>query len=72
MFGSFAREKQTEASDVDLVVEFNRPIGFKFVGFAEQLEKLLRRKVDILTPAGISGIRNRQIAENIAKTIIYV
>jgi predicted nucleotidyltransferase len=72
LFGSYAKGTSNEASDVDIVVEFDRPIGFRFVEFAEYLEKLLGRRVDILTPAGVSGIRVERIAKDIEETIVYV
>ena len=72
LFGSYARDAPTEASDVDLVVAFDRPIGFRFAEFAEYLEHLLGKKVDILTPAGIQGIRVEQVAERIEESIVYV
>jgi hypothetical protein len=72
LFGSYARDVPTETSDVDLVVEFDRPMGFRFTEFAEYLEHLLGKKVDILTPAGIQGIRVEQVAERIEESIVYV
>ena len=33
--GSYAKDMPTESSDVDIVVEFARPIGFRFAEFAE-------------------------------------
>ena len=59
-------------SDIDIFVEFERPIGFKFIEFAEYLERLFGKKVDILTPAGLRGIRIRQIGEDIEESIVYV
>jgi len=72
VFGSFAKGQATEESDVDIIVEFERPIGLRFVEFAEYLERLLGRKVDILTPGGLQGIRIASIARDIAAHIIYV
>lgn len=72
IFGSFARGTPTEASDVDIVVEFERPIGFKFIEFSEYLESLLGRDVDVLTHAGIQGIRVDRIARSIEESIVYV
>lgn len=40
LFGSFVKGLPDSSSDVDLVVEFERPIGFKFVELAEYLELL--------------------------------
>lgn len=72
LFGSFARDLAKEGSDVDLIVEFERPIGFKFVAFAEEIEQLLGRRVDVLTPDGLKGIRLGGIAEDISQSVVYV
>lgn len=72
LFGSYVKGLATEASDVDVFVEFERPTGFKFVELAEYLESLLGRKVDVLTPAGIQGIRIKRVAQDIADSIVYV
>ena len=72
VFGSYARGLPDEASDVDIIVEFEHPIGFKFVEFVEYLEHLLGRKVDVLTPAGLQGIRVSRVAQEIAESIVYV
>ncbi|MCX9083762.1 MAG: nucleotidyltransferase family protein [Candidatus Methanoperedens sp.] len=72
IFGSYSKEAQKEDSDVDLIVEFERPIGLKFFELSEYIENLLGKKVDILTPAGINSIRVKEVAENIKKSIVYV
>ncbi|MCS6846892.1 MAG: nucleotidyltransferase family protein [Anaerolineae bacterium] len=72
VFGSYAKGSANETSDVDIIVEFERPLGFKFIEFAEHLERLLGRKVDVLTPAGLRGIRIPHIARDIAESIVYV
>jgi predicted nucleotidyltransferase len=72
LFGSYAKGTPSETSDVDVVVEFARPIGFRFVEFAEYLESLLGKRVDVLTPAGVQGIRIARIAEEIEKSLVYV
>jgi len=72
VFGSYAKGMSTETSDVDIVVEFDRPIGFRFGELAEYLESVLGKSVDVLTPAGIQGIRIERIARNIEESIVYV
>ena len=72
LFGSYAKGISTETSDIDLVVEFERPIGFRFVEFSEYIESLLGKRVDILTPAGIHGIRIERIARSIEESTVYV
>jgi len=72
LFGSYSKNKQTEESDIDIVAEFEKPIGLKFVEFSEYLEKILGKKTDVLTPEGIKGITIKSISEDIEKSIIYV
>ncbi len=51
LFGSVARNEATSASDVDLLVEFNRPVGyFGLFALQDYLEKLLGCRVDLGTP----------------------
>lgn len=72
LFGSYAKGTQNEDSDIDIIAEFNKPIGLKFVEFTEYLEKILGKKVDVLTKAGIKGIRIKKIANDIERNIVYV
>jgi len=72
IFGSYAKGIPDEASDVDIIVEFERPIGFKFIELVEYLEHLLDRRVDVLTPAGLQGIRVSRVAQDITESIVYV
>ena len=72
IFGSILKGTMTEDSDLDIVVEFNKPIGFKFNSLVEYLEYLLGRKVDVLTKEGIKNIRVKEVAANIERTLAYV
>ena len=72
LFGSYVKGTQVEDSDVDVVVEFDKPIGLRFVEFGEYLGKQLGKKADILTSAGIKGIRLGNVAESIRNQIVYV
>ena len=72
LFGSFARDEAGDGSDVDLVVEFERPIGLRFMELGDHLEGLLGRKVDLLTPEGVRTIRSPRIAREISSTLLYV
>lgn len=71
LFGSFAAGNPQQDSDIDIVVEFERPIGMKFMDLADYLQNLLKRPVDVLTPAGIEGIRNRKIVARTAECFPY-
>ena len=72
LFGSFANGTANETSDVDLIVDFERPIGLRFVELVEYLETLLGRRVDVLTAAGLRGIRLPAVARQIEESIIHV
>jgi uncharacterized protein len=51
VFGSVARDEARTDSDVDLLVEFDRPVGlFTFVRLKRYLEKILESSVDLGTP----------------------
>ncbi|MEC4868195.1 MAG: nucleotidyltransferase family protein, partial [Jaaginema sp. PMC 1078.18] len=51
LFGSVARNEATSDSDVDFLVEFNRPVGlFTLLGLKSFLEEVLGCSVDIGTP----------------------
>lgn len=65
IFGSFARGEQTEASDIDILVEFSRPVGFfTFIELEEFLSAALRAPVDLVTPDALKPvIRDRVTAE---------
>jgi len=72
LFGSFAKGTAKKDSDIDILIEFVQPIGLKFVKLAEYMEKLLDKKVDILTPEGIKGIRLKKVAVDIKRSVSYV
>ncbi len=70
LFGSVARNEATTASDVDLLVEFNRPVGyFGLFALQDYLEKLLGCRVDLGTPDSLKPyIRERVMGELIHVT----
>ncbi len=72
LFGSFARGNPEADSDVDILIDFEKPIGLKFMDLADYLEQILGRKVDILTPEGVRSIRIKEVAQEIERSIIYV
>jgi uncharacterized protein len=65
VFGSVARDQARPDSDVDLIAEFDRPIGYLGLARVEhELETLLGRSVDLATPGMIrQEFRDRIYAE---------
>lgn len=72
LFGSYASGKARKSSDIDLLVEFEEPSFDRFMDLTSYLEKLFGKKVDILTPEGVRGVRVKAVAQNIKKRLLYV
>lgn len=68
IFGSVARGDFNSESDVDIIVDFSKPIGIEFVTLADELETRLACKVDLVSRG---GIRSKYYQE-IESDIIYV
>jgi uncharacterized protein len=68
IFGSAARDEVREGSDIDILIEFGQPVGlFEFVRIKAQLETILDRPVDLVTPEALI----KQLKEQILKEAIY-
>lgn len=49
IFGSYARGDATKKSDIDLLVQPPKGIGFGFAGIRIELEEKIGKKVDLVT-----------------------
>jgi predicted nucleotidyltransferase len=67
LFGSVARNEATPSSDVDLLVEFNRPVGlFGLFALQNHLEDLFGCSVDLGTPDSLKpSLKERVLREAI-------
>lgn len=68
LFGSFSDETFSEDSDIDLIVEFEKPIGWKFFSLELYLQKIFNRKIDLVTKNALKD----QIKDSILKKVNYV
>ena len=68
LFGSVVRNDFTEGSDIDIIVDFNKPIGVEFIDLAEYIEEKLSCKVDLVSK---NGVKTKYFQE-IEPEIIYV
>jgi uncharacterized protein len=70
LFGSAGRDQIGTDSDIDILVEFDRPVGaFEFLDLKDELEELLGRPVDLVTPAAVKPrMRDRIIEEAVRAT----
>jgi uncharacterized protein len=68
VFGSALRDDFSANSDVDVIVDFSKPVGIEFIDLGEFLEKQIRRKIDLVSK---SGIKHKYYKE-IEPQIVYV
>ena len=65
LFGSLVREDEQVVRDVDLLVEFERPVGLLFIHLADYLEEVLGRPVDLVTLMAIKENRRASVLEDV-------
>ncbi|HBI00032.1 MAG TPA: DNA polymerase subunit beta [Flavobacterium sp.] len=69
LFGSAVRDDFSPSrSDIDIIVDFSKPIGIEFVDLAEYLESKFNRKVDLVSKRGIKPKYFQQIQSE----VVYV
>jgi predicted nucleotidyltransferase len=69
VFGSYVRGEQKRGSDVDVLVEFEEPVGlFEFMRLEFYLSDLLGMKVDLVSKKALKP----HIGEYIKKEVVYV
>ena len=56
LFGSYVRDDANNQSDVDILVDldYNQKIGLQFIQMKIDLEKLLNKRVDLVSSNGLS------------------
>ena len=72
LFGSFSRGEETENSDVDILVDFdkNARIGlFKYAGIYGDLKELLGREVDLVQNGALKAFAVESAEQD--KILIY-
>lgn len=68
LFGSFSDNTFKDDSDIDILVELEKPIGWKFFSLEIYLEKVFNRKIDLVTKNALK----EQIRDLILKQVHYV
>ena len=62
---NYVREQQTEESDVDILVEFSKPVGLEFFDLKEYLESVLNKKVDLVTVRALKPTMKERILKEV-------
>ena len=71
VFGSYARAEADELSDIDLLLDldYSQRTGLIFVTMKQELETLLKSKVDLVSSNGLSKYVQKQVDKE--KQLIY-
>ena len=70
LFGSYVRGEETSGSDIDILVEFEKPIGLEIVDLKDYLEQILGVKVDVVSKKAV--IRKPRLWKYIREELISV
>ncbi len=66
VFGSVARDELTDQSDIDLLVEFSKPVGFvHFMRLEEFLSQRLGKQVDLVTPDSLKPVIRQDVLSEV-------
>lgn len=68
LFGSVVRDDYKPESDIDILVEFTMPVGVEFIDLANEIEKRLQKKVDLVSKNGIKA----EYLKSIEQEVVYV
>ncbi len=68
LFGSYAKNLQTVHSDIDLLVNFKKPVDmFVFIDLQDYISKLFNKKIDLGTPNSLKKfIKDKILQEAVA------
>lgn len=69
IFGSYARDEADEESDVDIVVELEKPDLFYLIGIKQEVEEGLGVKADVVR---LRDKMNKTLKQRIEQDVIYV
>jgi hypothetical protein len=65
VFGSWVRREQRDGSDLDLLVDFDRPIGLELVALKDEIERRLNLPVDLVMRGSLRRRIGQQILDEV-------
>jgi len=68
VFGSAARDEMNEGSDIDILVDFRKKTFDNYIGLKFYLEKILGRKIDLVTRSAL----RKEMKPQIYRDLFYV
>lgn len=61
IFGSYARGEERKESDIDILIEAPKNIGFGLIGIELELEEVIGKKIDLITYKSLSPYLKKEI-----------
>jgi len=68
LFGSYSDNSNTDDSDIDILIELEKPIGWRFFTLELFLENIFNKKVDLVTKNALK----EQLKDEILKQVNFV
>lgn len=68
IFGSYAKGEQSDASDIDILVDLQEPLGWDFFELKDFLEEQLEQPVDLVTRNALK----KQLKDKILRQTVFV
>ncbi|MBI2452097.1 nucleotidyltransferase domain-containing protein [Candidatus Pacearchaeota archaeon] len=66
IFGSYVRGEENRNSDIDILIQPTKNMGFKFSGLEIELSKKLKKKVDLVSYNGLSPhLKNKILSQEV-------
>lgn len=66
IFGSYVRGKQKDVSDLDILIELEKPIGFvKFMKLEKRISEIIGIRVDLVTKKALKPYIGRRILQEV-------
>ena len=67
-YGSYVKNLQTNSSDIDILLELNKPLGWDFFTIQNELEDILKVKIDLATKKSL----HPDLQSQILKEVVFV
>ncbi len=67
LFGSYSDNSSSEESDIDILIELEKPIGWKFFTLELFLEEVFNKKIDLVTKNALK----EQMKDDILKQVNF-
>ena len=64
LFGSVARREKRYTADIDVLIRFNEPKGLEFISIKNDLSKMFKQRVDLVTEKALHPLLKEKILKD--------